>query len=488
MSSSVDEERARGNDCYRAGRCAEAEEHYTAAMTLARAAGGLVDHRLFSNRAAARLHIGDFEGALADARECVAACPSFSKGHFRIGQALEGLGRYAAAREAYNDGIIAVPAAEARELVKARVAASPAGYTDPTPDRLGTRIDVCPQKGRITVATRDFSPGETIMTETPLLDWANEVSWIDVQNFFQAFGAASPATREAVAAMHDEPNLVPGGSFGERGMLMRMVPASCECTEAETLKLIGVAYTNAHSFGGEERRSALFARGSLISHSCVPNAAYGSHSSPGKQIHTAIRQIYAGNEVTVSYGVGFGQDVLWSTPTPQRQKYLLDTKGFECQCERCVQPDLSQAYYDYVQPLQLKLSTADISLFDKTGEQELTASFRWIRAAECASAGCPRWAAQDDGLVLCSCGHCMVFELQKPAFHASQAFVKLYEHAKRSPASQRKLVEPKLNLFYIAVKKYLPVVIQWLGVHDPDYKLIEKAIRGWERTSAFAAQ
>eukprot|EP01043_Picozoa_sp_COSAG02_P007512 COSAG02_NODE_225_length_28184_cov_16.570981_13_plen_487_part_00 len=482
--SSVDEERTRGNDSFRAGRYVEAEEHYTAAMLLARAAGQSADHRLFSNRAAARLHVGDLEGALADARECVAVCPSFSKGHFRAGQALERLGRYAAAREAYSDGITAVPAAEARELAKALAAASPAGCTDPTPECLGTCVHVCPQKGRITIATRDFSPGETIMAETPLLDWASPDEVSGIPNFFRAFGAASPATREAVAAMYDEPNLMPGGPWGKRGVLMRMVPASCECTEAEMLKLIGVEATNAHSFGGEEQRSALFARGSLISHSCLPNAAFGSHSSPGKQIHTAIRQISKGDEVTVSYGVGFGKDALWSTPTPQRQKFLLDTKGFDCKCERCVQADLPQAYYDYVQPMQRSLSSADITLFDKTGEQELAATFRWIRAAECAAAGCPHWAAENDDPALCSRGHCAMFELQKPAFHAGEAFVKLYGHAKRSPAHQES-VGRKLNPFYAAVKKYQPVVAQWLGAHDPDYKLIDKALRGFKITSMF---
>lgn len=61
-------------------------------MLLARAVGESVDHRLLRN--------------LADAHECVAVRPSFSTGHFSAGQPLEGLGRYAAAREAYNDGTL----------------------------------------------------------------------------------------------------------------------------------------------------------------------------------------------------------------------------------------------------------------------------------------------------------------------------------------------------------------------------------------------
>ena len=77
----------------------------------------------------------------------------------------------------------------------------------------------------------------------------------------------------------------------------------------------------------------------------------------------------------------------------------------------------------------------------------------------------------------------------KPAFHAGEAFVKLWQmHAPRSSGGSQDL-QHTLNAFYPAVKKYMyqPVVAQWLGVDDPDYIKIAKALKGWEVTAASSA-
>ena len=217
------------------------------------------------------------------------------------------------------------------------------------------------------------------------------------------------------------------------------------------------------------------------------------YRSPGKQAHLVIRPIAAGEEVTVSYGVGAnGKDALWCTPTPERQQWLLQTKGFTCECARCGMPELPRQYYEYVQPKQRALHTGTSQMLGP--KKEMALAFEWIHAAECASARCGHapWAVPI-ATPLCACDHLALFEMQKPAFHAGEAFVKLWHQMHGSPrsssggSSQDDLQQQTLNAFYPAVKKYQPVVAQWLGVDDPDYIKIAKALKGWEVAAASSA-
>jgi hypothetical protein len=483
MSSATGTHRERGNDSFRAGRYAEAEEHYTVA---------LIDcakddrHLLHSNRAAARIGTGDFDGALVDAGECMRLDPTFAKGFYRAGQALEHLGRRAEAREVYRDGITTCAAPATRCLKKALSDASPAGGTEPQLEQLATRIEDWAEKGRVTVATRDFLPGETIMAEKPLLLWQGDPRspLADFKNFLKAFVDASPPTQEAVMDMYHELSLV-----DDRDLAQVMRFAVSRLLQPDQIKiLMATKATNAHDFGAEEHQGALFARGSLISHSCRPNANYSSHATPGKQRHTAIRPIAAGDEVTVSYGVGSGdKSTLWATSTPERRQHLLATKGFVCGCQRCTEPDLPQEHYDTIKRNreemdmhaahgQLRASIGDDrAAFDCTAK-ELTAAFTCIYAAECAAAGC--------GSQVSGCNHPAVFEMQKPAFHAGEAFAKIYAQIMAAP--QFNGDGGILNEFHIAVEKYLPVVAQWLGTNDADFQSIHRAVRGWRGHAAFA--
>ena len=293
MPSATGTHRERGNASFRAGQYAEAEQHYTAA---------LIDcaedyrHLLHSNRAAARIDTGDFDGALVDARACMQLDPTFAKGFFRAGQALERLGRRAEAREVYRDGIAVCDASPAtRHLKEALSDASPAGGTEPPLEQLDTLIEDWADKGRVTVATRDFLPGEIIMTEKPLLVWQGDPISRTVissfKHFLKAFADASVPTQEAVLDMYHELSLVDDCDLAQVTSFAVLQPDQIKI-------LMATKATNAHDFGGEEHQGALFARGSLISHSCRPNANYSNHATPGKQRHTAIRPIAAGEEVT----------------------------------------------------------------------------------------------------------------------------------------------------------------------------------------------
>ena len=67
------------------------------------------DSALFSNRSMARLSMGQFKEALADAEQCVATDATFSKGFYRKGQALTKLARHREAAEAYDAGAALEP-------------------------------------------------------------------------------------------------------------------------------------------------------------------------------------------------------------------------------------------------------------------------------------------------------------------------------------------------------------------------------------------
>lgn len=78
----------------------------------------------------------------------------------------------------------------------------------------------------------------------------------------------------------------------------------------------------------------LFPTAALVNHSCEPNAlatfrpAKSSSSGPTLLVLRSIRDIAAGEEITVSY-----TDV--ASPTPIRRTNLLDDYFFRCACPRC---------------------------------------------------------------------------------------------------------------------------------------------------------
>ena len=82
-------------------------------------------------------------------------------------------------------------------------------------------------------------------------------------------------------------------------------------------------------------RAVLPIVGSLFSHSCNPNTIRTLDApKPGEVEFVAARGIARREEVTVSY---IGHQ-LW--PRARRQEHLQLSKGFDCECVRCSQPDL----------------------------------------------------------------------------------------------------------------------------------------------------
>lgn len=90
----------KGNKALAAGKEKEAVEHYSAAIAL-----DPTNHVFFSNRSAAYCKLQHYEKALDDANECVKINPKWPKAYSRKASALEFMGRFSDAAEAYGEGL-----------------------------------------------------------------------------------------------------------------------------------------------------------------------------------------------------------------------------------------------------------------------------------------------------------------------------------------------------------------------------------------------
>lgn len=89
-----------GNHAFRAGDHAKAVALYTEALE-----EDPSNHAVYSNRSAAHCNSGRLEDALSDANRCIAIDAKFANGHVRKGQALEAMGQWREAVEAYRVGL-----------------------------------------------------------------------------------------------------------------------------------------------------------------------------------------------------------------------------------------------------------------------------------------------------------------------------------------------------------------------------------------------
>jgi hypothetical protein len=72
-----------------------------------------------------------------------------------------------------------------------------------------------------------------------------------------------------------------------------------------------------------------------FNHSCTPNAAYQWHANIARETVHAIKDIEAGEEITVCYVL---EDHLY-LPRRVRRAYLAQAFGFDCLCIRCADDD-----------------------------------------------------------------------------------------------------------------------------------------------------
>jgi stress-induced-phosphoprotein 1 len=104
---SLDEFKAKGNDAFKAKRYDEAIQWYGKGIAVD--PDSEASAALYSNRAASYAAQNRHAEALADARECVRVKPAWLKGHFRMGVALESLGRKDEALKAFEEALKTEP-------------------------------------------------------------------------------------------------------------------------------------------------------------------------------------------------------------------------------------------------------------------------------------------------------------------------------------------------------------------------------------------
>lgn len=96
----ADEEREKGNECFKQQKYPEAIRHYTEALRR-----NPKDPKVYSNRAACYTKLGAMPEGLKDAEKCIELDPTFSKGYTRKGAVQFFMREYEKALETYQEGL-----------------------------------------------------------------------------------------------------------------------------------------------------------------------------------------------------------------------------------------------------------------------------------------------------------------------------------------------------------------------------------------------
>jgi len=201
----------------------------------------------------------------------------------------------------------------------------------------------------VLVATKDFSPGEVILVEKPLLmptmaapgksgQWPGLLregerlppELHEALMVVLAFAQASLETQEEVRKGFYAPRENGGAdeeteqraSIAVRGLNIGDVTVSKEdaVTTILALRYNSFSYPALGADGKVEDTCALFSLGSKCEHSCLPRAVYKADA--------AVAPIAAGERISISY-------VDCTMPTALRHRHCWERFSFVCRCHRC---------------------------------------------------------------------------------------------------------------------------------------------------------
>jgi hypothetical protein len=216
----------------------------------------------------------------------------------------------------------------------------------------GIRIEIRPGMGRVTVATKPFDVlYARVVREKPALVFKAG----DDLDYLQKFAAADQSIQNGILDMYYP--AISNPSVSRLASATRRMQKSGVFNDVKFIhKLLAIEATNAHEYFGtvssssdgdltqheyvdggivkNTGKAALFIYGSKISHSCSPNVSYSSKTVDGALEYKVIRPITVGEVVAFTY-----MKDLYQTPTFERREYLMQTKAFMCQCQRCVGQD-----------------------------------------------------------------------------------------------------------------------------------------------------
>jgi hypothetical protein len=184
----------------------------------------------------------------------------------------------------------------------------------PSPDDPFT-LETIPSKGKGLVASRPIAAGTLLISEPPLFTTA---SLSDPATFEKDLGAIIRALpREGQRAFLSLHNNFPG----------QPAPFS------------NIVRSNGYPLGPSSDVGGLFPLVARLNHSCRPNAQHAWDAARGRETVHAVRDVAAGEELTLSYHNG-GQ------ASGERQAALRQFFGFACACAACARPAAELAASD----------------------------------------------------------------------------------------------------------------------------------------------
>lgn len=178
-------------------------------------------------------------------------------------------------------------------------ARDPAQAIQPSHDGITVATD--PSLGRVVIATRDFAPGEIVLSEEPQVLYTSKNR---PHSLLASFLRADESIRTKVLDMYHPPlesvtAAVPDASV-EALRLSRAPAWEGQLSREHVHSLLMIHHCNAHQFRGADpdagcteivmslgqtedptghaQHSALFDIGSKVEHGCNPNVAYSSNS------------------------------------------------------------------------------------------------------------------------------------------------------------------------------------------------------------------
>ncbi|KAF8856367.1 SET domain-containing protein [Acephala macrosclerotiorum] len=172
-----------------------------------------------------------------------------------------------------------------------------------------------PGKGQGLIAVQDISKGTRILSDKPLFR-------------IPRFGLVGPAFERAVA-----------GKLHRLSKDDQMTFLSLHSnTPGGAYPLISIVKTSALPLGTDALEGGLFPEASRINHACVPNCQHTWNDNIGEETIHAVRQIFKGEEITISYAN--------TGPFASRRRILKESFEFECTCELCSLPAAARAVSD----------------------------------------------------------------------------------------------------------------------------------------------
>eukprot|EP00386_Alphamonas_edax_P004272 GDKI01013499.1.p1 GENE.GDKI01013499.1~~GDKI01013499.1.p1 ORF type:complete len:582 (-),score=201.21 GDKI01013499.1:208-1857(-) len=233
-----------------------------------------------------------------------------------------------------------------------------------------------PDKGRVLHSHRDFTPGEIIFIEPPLIavqERPGDESFEALKGMIQKGGFDFDPLWYWCALnttlLSDSPTPGPGKNEKNAQTL------NCVTTEKQELfltlfapdvdgpsddvkkileglklkqgfdpllveQLLQVWIHNCFEYTDDPVGYSVYFISSFLAHSCLPNAVW-HYDAQDNFVLRARTHIKTGEELSVSY---LSEDALFE-PTPMRQKTLESTKSFICTCIRCTSPlDLCRGF------------------------------------------------------------------------------------------------------------------------------------------------